>query len=173
MRDIFGSALRVIAYVGRWPHATPPNQGSAARDCVNRLFGDSDTKEAIAKKTDQLKRYGSEIRVTEEEMHACLSILSKPWFKRCWVVQEILVAKEVDLWYDVSLSMLKFYHRRNPCQGLIGFSSQEQSTLPLLYDLMRFVGKTMPNSRGCIRLYSTVASFSSVGFSAVLPRKLL
>ena len=104
-------------------HATPPNRGSTACDCVNRLFGDSDTNEAIAKKTDQLKRHGSEIRVTEEEMHACISILSKPWFKRCWVVQEILVAKEVDLWYeDVSLSMLKFYHWRKLCQGLISSS---------------------------------------------------
>ena len=90
---------------------------------MNRLFRDSDTNEAIAKETDQLKKHGHEIRATEEEMHACISILSKPWFKRCWVVQEILVAKDVDLWYNnVSLSMLKFYHWRKLCQGLISSS---------------------------------------------------
>ena len=50
--------------------------------------------------------------------------------------------------------MLKFYHWRKPYQSLIGSSSEEQSTLPLLYNLIASWGKNDAEFR---RLYSTVS----------------
>lgn len=50
--------------------------------------------------------------------------------------------------------MLKFYHWRKPYQSLIGSSSEEQYTLPLLYNLIASWGKNDAEFR---RLYSTVS----------------
>ena len=43
-----------------------------------------------------------------------IKINGQPWFNRCWIVQEVLLTKEVEIWFgNVSFPMRNLYYGRD------------------------------------------------------------
>ncbi|KAL9613338.1 MAG: hypothetical protein Q9167_002099 [Letrouitia subvulpina] len=85
MRDIYATALDVLAWVGE-----PDTTTVLAFDTLERFAADDGT-------TDGSKTYQSLQDTAEERMAAMQLFLQRPYFGRMWIVQELLVARKATI----------------------------------------------------------------------------
>jgi hypothetical protein len=112
MREIYISAKKVIAFVGD----APLEQARLLLNCIQRPFRGCETEEEFKARTDNIKRKKRKYKTMKsvEEVKAYARFLSQSWFTRIWIVQEVLLAREVDIWFGgVSFSMRNFYYFRH------------------------------------------------------------
>jgi hypothetical protein len=94
MRHIFSSATRVTAWLGDDPEA------AATRDFIYELAAMG--QQGVLASIIGFQIYGSQ--VARPRLVALKRLLRNPWFRRMWVVQEIVVAADLNIMYgDVTI----------------------------------------------------------------------
>ncbi|PMD31753.1 HET-domain-containing protein [Hyaloscypha variabilis F] len=114
MPRIYSSAVKVVAFIGDAPDAV----AGAARKLFMDPFLDCKTDEEFKVRSTDIRegRYkDTEASIEEvlEQWCATIKVNSQPWFNRCWIVQEVLLAKEVEIWFgNMSFPMRNLYYGR-------------------------------------------------------------
>lgn len=110
MREIDIPAKKMIAFVGD----ALLEQAKLLLNCIQRPFRGCETEEDFKARTDSIKRKKRKCQLKSvEELKAIFKLLSQPWFARICIIQEVLLAREVDIWFEgVSFSMRNFYYFR-------------------------------------------------------------
>ncbi|OJJ46186.1 hypothetical protein ASPZODRAFT_2071477 [Penicilliopsis zonata CBS 506.65] len=90
LSDIFKTATHVFAWLGE-----EYDQSSAAIDTLRRLVEDTaDKEDGSARRSGQ----GMKIPPVEDPIwDAIIKILERTWFRRVWIIQELVLAREVTL----------------------------------------------------------------------------
>lgn len=105
MWNIFNSAFKVIGFIGEAPH----DEAVAVQNHVTRQFQGCTSWEDFSQ---QCQDPDFDVHPRNSVVtSALMRFQSMPWWSRCWIVQEILAACDIDLWYgDASFSMIELYH---------------------------------------------------------------
>lgn len=141
MRNIYANSIHVLICLGNGPASPAINLMTKLEDLRNTQ-GEKGLEELFEIYSYyDWQRFDLQLRA---EIKALCSLLRHPWFRRVWLVQEVVVAREATLcWGNYSISLNR------------------------LEQLMEFIYS--PNSRGTVRVFlSRLASPAGSGFSGAL-----
>ena len=160
MAEIFGNAERVIVWLGKASVLTEkaPKFMANLPPVVAKPMANAETAERESKIRQEFKRNPDETLWTyPSKWLAIIIILARRWFSRVWVLQETVLAKEIDFYLgtqkmsqETVINGLEWLIYLIPRQRIIGLGG------PFLHPLLRF-------AEGAIRTLKARDYFSAGG----------
>ena len=153
MGDVYSNASKVAAYVGE-----APKEGVHVVEALLRKIhahhvainaGHSPTKTNSNWKITRVLSGQDPSYGTTEEWKAFAQFMSQPYFSRCWVLQEVILGRDVELWFgDIAFAYEILFEWRYLVENIeIWFQynkklCQEIFRSPEFHDHIRIVGYT-------------------------------